>query len=212
MLNRRFLIALVLGAGVAVVGCSGGKGTTIEAGSPGAASASAQAPAAVPLPAAVSSPAAMPESAAVPAQAATGNIVQVAQSAGQFNTLLAAVQAAGLTSTLEGPGPFTVFAPTDAAFAKIPKATLDAVLADKATLTKILTYHVVPGTVMSNQITNGQTAQTVEGQPVTFTVSGGAVKVNDATVVKADVQAANGVIHAIDTVLMPPAATMPETR
>jgi uncharacterized surface protein with fasciclin (FAS1) repeats len=89
---------------------------------------------------------------------------------------------------------------------------LDAVLADKATLTKILTYHVLPGKVTSNQITNGQTAQTVEGQAVTFTVNGTTVKVNDATVVQADVQASNGVIHAIDTVLLPPAGTVPETR
>ncbi len=203
MLNRKTLTALVLGAGVALVACSGGKGTTIEAGASGAAPAEASAPAGAP---------AAPAPAAIPEQTPSGNIVQVAQSAGQFNTLLAAVQAAGLTSTLEGPGPFTVFAPTDAAFAKIPKSTLDSVLADKATLTKILTYHVLPGKVTSDQITNGQTAQTVEGQSVTFAVNGNSVKVNDANVVQADVLASNGVIHAIDTVLMPPAVTMPETR
>ena len=203
MLNRKTLTALVLGAGVALVACSGGKGTTIEAGASGAAPAEASAPAGAP---------AAPAPAAIPEQTPSGNIVQVAQSAGQFNTLLAAVQAAGLASTLEGPGPFTVFAPTDAAFAKIPKSTLDSVLADKATLTKILTYHVLPGKVTSDQITNGQTAQTVEGQSVTFAVNGNSVKVNDANVVQADVLASNGVIHAIDTVLMPPAVTMPETR
>ena len=203
MLNRKTLTALVLGAGVTLVACSGGKGTIIEAGASGAAPAEASAPAVTP---AATAPAAVPD------QTPSGNIVQVAQSAGQFNTLLAAVQAAGLTSTLEGPGPFTVFAPTDAAFAKIPKSTLDSVLADKATLTKILTYHVLPGKVTSDEITNGQTAQTVEGQSVTFAVNGNSVKVNDANVVQADVLASNGVIHAIDTVLMPPAVTMPETR
>ena len=201
---RRTFPVVVIAAAVAVSACGGGKPTTIEAAAPAAAP-----PAEVAAQAAVSAD----MSATLAQQAATGNIVQVAQSAGQFNTLLAAVQAAGLADTLAGPGPFTVFAPTDAAFAKIPKATLDAVLADKATLTKILTYHVLAQKVTSDQITNGQTAKTVEGQPLTFTVTGSTVKVNDATVVQADVQASNGVIHAIDTVLIPPAdGAIPETR
>jgi uncharacterized surface protein with fasciclin (FAS1) repeats len=194
---RRTLAPFAIAAGlVAVAACSGSPGTTIDAGAPAPAAAPAVAPAAAPA----------------PRQTSPGSIVQVAQSAGQFNTLVTALQAAGLVSTLEGPGPFTVFAPTDAAFAKIPSSTLNALLADKDQLTKVLTYHVVPGKVMASQISNGQSVATVEGQPVTFTVAGSSVKVNDATVVQADVAASNGVIHAIDTVLMPPAVTMPETR
>jgi transforming growth factor-beta-induced protein len=134
------------------------------------------------------------------------NIVEVATAAGSFNTLLAAVKAAGLVETLEGAGPFTVFAPTDAAFAKVPKAQLDALLADKTALTALLTYHVVPGRVMASAIlkTNGATPKTVNGQAVNITVRGGKVYVGGAQVVSADVQASNGVIHVIDTVLMPP--------
>lgn len=208
MRNRITLTTLAFaGSALLVAACGGSKGETITAVVPQAATV-----AAAPVPVAAPLPAQAPAAAPVPAQATAGNIVEVAQGAGQFNTLIAAVQAAGLTGTLERPGPFTVFAPTDAAFAKIPKATLDAVLADKSTLTKILTYHVLPANVTANQITNGGSAVTVEGQPVTFTVSGGTVKVNDATVVTADVQASNGVIHVIDSVLMPPTATMPETR
>jgi len=134
------------------------------------------------------------------------NIVEVATGAGSFNTLLAAVKAAGLVETLQGAGPFTVFAPTDAAFAKIPKAKLDALLADKTALTALLTYHVVPGRVMAADIvkTNGAMPMTVNGQAVDITVRGGKVYVGGAQVVGADVQASNGVIHVIDTVLMPP--------
>ena len=140
-----------------------------------------------------------------PHQGHTKNIVDVATSAGSFNTLLAAVKAAGLVETLQGDGPFTVFAPSDAAFAKIPKAKLDALLADKEALTALLTYHVVPGRVMAADIVKakGATPTTVNGQPVEITVSGGKVYVGSAKVVSADVQASNGVIHVIDTVLMP---------
>ncbi len=129
------------------------------------------------------------------------DIVQTAVQAGNFKTLVAAVQAAGLVDTLKGPGPFTVFAPTDEAFAKIPKATLDSLLADKAALTKVLTYHVVPGKVMAKDVAAGK-VKTVQGQELSVATSGG-VKVDQSQVVATDVIASNGVIHAIDTVLMP---------
>ena len=129
------------------------------------------------------------------------DIVDTAVKAGNFTTLVTAVKAAGLVDTLKGPGPFTVFAPTDAAFAKVPKATLDALLADKAALTKVLTYHVVPGKVMAADVKAGK-VKTVQGQELTITTTGG-VMVDNAKVVATDVAASNGVIHAIDTVLMP---------
>jgi len=134
------------------------------------------------------------------AQAA--DIVDTAKSAGSFNTLVTAVQAAGLVDTLKGPGPFTVFAPTDEAFAKIPKSKLDALLKDKAALTKVLTYHVVPGRVMAADVKPGA-VKTVEGAPLTISTKGGKVSVDKANVIKTDVLADNGVIHAIDTVVMP---------
>ena len=133
------------------------------------------------------------------AQAA--DIVDTAVAAGSFKTLVTAVQAAGLVETLKGPGPFTVFAPTDEAFAKIPKATLDALLKDKAALTKVLTYHVVPGKVMAKDVKAGP-VKTVQGSSFTVSTTGG-VKVDAANVVKTDIAADNGVIHVIDTVIMP---------
>ena len=136
---------------------------------------------------------------ALAAQAA--DIVDTAVSAGSFKTLVTAVQAAGLVDTLKGPGPFTVFAPTDEAFAKIPKAQLDALLKDKAALTKVLTYHVVPGKVMAADVKAGK-VKTVQGNELTVSTMGG-VKVDAANVVKTDVVASNGVIHVIDTVVMP---------
>ena len=129
------------------------------------------------------------------------DIVDTAVAAGNFKTLVAAVQAAGLVDTLKGPGPFTVFAPTDEAFAKIPKAKLDALLKDKKALTKILTYHVVAGKVMAADVKPGK-VKTVQGSTITLATKGG-VTVNKAKVVAADVKADNGVIHAIDTVIMP---------
>ncbi len=129
------------------------------------------------------------------------DIVDTAVKAGNFKTLVAAVQAAGLVDTLKGPGPFTVFAPTDEAFAKIPKATLDGLLKDKAALSKILTYHVVSGKVMAKDVKPGM-VKTVQGSDITLATAGG-VTVNGAKVVAADVAASNGVIHAIDTVIMP---------
>ena len=130
------------------------------------------------------------------------DIVDTAVSAGQFNTLATALQAAGLVDTLKGPGPFTVFAPTDAAFAKIPKADLDALLQDKAKLTAVLTYHVVAGKVMAKDVKPGAVT-TVEGDTFMVTVKGGKVMVDNATVVKTDIVADNGVIHVIDTVILP---------
>jgi len=129
------------------------------------------------------------------------DIVDTAVKAGNFKTLVAAVQAAGLVDTLKGPGPFTVFAPTDAAFAKIPKAQLDALLKDKAALTKVLTYHVVQGKVMAANVKAGQ-VKTVQGSELTVSTTGG-VMVDNAKVIATDVAADNGVIHAIDTVIMP---------
>ena len=129
------------------------------------------------------------------------DIVDTAVAAGNFNTLAAALKAGDLISTLKGKGPFTVFAPTDAAFAKIPKADLDALLKDKAKLKSVLTYHVVSGKVMSTDLKAGN-VKTVQGSNVMITTAGGAM-VNGAKVVAADVAADNGVIHAIDTVLMP---------
>lgn len=129
------------------------------------------------------------------------DMVDTAASAGNFKTLVAAVQAAGLVDTLKGPGPFTIFAPSDAAFAKIPKATLDGLLADKAALTKVLTYHVVPGKVMAADVKAGM-VKTVQGQDLTVSTASG-VMVDQSKVVATDVGASNGVIHVIDTVLMP---------
>jgi uncharacterized surface protein with fasciclin (FAS1) repeats len=130
------------------------------------------------------------------------DIVDTAVAAGSFKTLAAALQAAGLVETLKGKGPFTVFAPTDEAFAKIPKADLDALIADKAKLTRVLTYHVVAGRVMASDVVKLKDAKTVEGQMVRIDASNG-VMINDAKVVKADIEASNGVIHVIDTVILP---------
>ena len=129
------------------------------------------------------------------------DIVDTAVAAGSFKTLATALGAAGLVDTLKGKGPFTVFAPNDAAFAKIPKADLDALLKDKAKLTAVLTYHVVPGKVMAADVKAGK-VKTVQGSELTITTSNG-VMVNNAKVIKTDIVADNGVIHVIDTVLMP---------
>jgi uncharacterized surface protein with fasciclin (FAS1) repeats len=133
---------------------------------------------------------------------ATKDIVDTAVAAGSFKTLATALQAAGLVDTLKGKGPFTVFAPTDEAFAKIPKADLDALLKDKAKLAKVLTYHVVPGKVMARDVAALKQAKTVEGQSIRIDTSAG-VKVDGANVVKTDIEASNGVIHVIDSVILP---------
>ncbi|WP_407890496.1 fasciclin domain-containing protein [Scytonema sp. NUACC26] len=130
------------------------------------------------------------------------DIVDTAVNAGSFNTLVAAVKAANLVDTLKGAGPFTVFAPTDEAFAKLPEGTVDGLLQDIPKLTQILTYHVVPGKVTSSEVVKLDSAKTVEGSSVKIDASNG-VKVNDATVTTPDVTADNGVIHVIDKVLLP---------
>ena len=129
------------------------------------------------------------------------DIVDTAVGAGNFKTLATALTAAGLVDTLKGKGPFTVFAPTDAAFAKIPKADLDKLLADKAKLTAVLTYHVVPGKVMAKDVKAGK-VKTVQGGEITLATAGG-VTVDGAKVSATDIAANNGVIHAIDSVIMP---------
>lgn len=134
------------------------------------------------------------------------NIVETAVAAGDFNTLVEAVKAAGLVDTLSGPGPFTVFAPTDEAFAKVPEAVMDALMANKTLLTSVLTYHVVPGEVMSSDLKNGMSVNTVEGSNVKITIDSAGVMVDNARVINADIKASNGVIHVIDAVILPPAA------
>ncbi len=130
------------------------------------------------------------------------DIVDAAAAAGDFSTLATAIQAADLVSTLKGEGPYTVFAPTDEAFARLPEGQLDSLLKDKEKLANVLTYHVVPGKLMSADVVKVEEAATVQGQSLKVDTSEG-VKVDGATVIKADIVASNGVIHAIDTVLIP---------
>jgi uncharacterized surface protein with fasciclin (FAS1) repeats len=134
--------------------------------------------------------------------ASAADIVETAVSAGQFKTLVTALQEADLVDTLKGDGPFTVFAPTDAAFAKLPAGALDALLKDKSKLSAVLTYHVVPGKVMAAQVKPGD-VKTVQGQSLHVSTKGGSVMVDNATVTEADINASNGVIHVIDTVILP---------
>ena len=140
------------------------------------------------------------------ARATNQDIVDTAVGAGQFKTLAAALGAAGLVETLKRPGPYTVFAPTDEAFAKLPVGTVENLLKpeNKAKLTEILTYHVVPGDVKAEQVTKLDEAKTVNGAMVKVSTENGKVMINDATVVKADIEASNGVIHVIDKVILPP--------
>jgi uncharacterized surface protein with fasciclin (FAS1) repeats len=130
------------------------------------------------------------------------NIVEIATEAGSFKTLLKAAQAAGLVDTLSKGGPFTVFAPNDEAFAKLPAGTLDSLLKDKKKLAAVLTYHVVPGKVMAKDVVKLKKAKTVQGQEITIDTKAG-VKVDNAKVVKTDIEASNGVIHVIDAVILP---------
>jgi uncharacterized surface protein with fasciclin (FAS1) repeats len=134
--------------------------------------------------------------------ASAADIVETAISAGQFKTLVTALQQADLVDTLKGDGPFTVFAPTDAAFAKLPAGALDALLQDKSKLSAVLTYHVVPGKVMAAQVKPGE-VETVQGKPLSISTNGGSVMVDNAKVTKTDIAASNGVIHVIDTVILP---------
>jgi len=139
------------------------------------------------------------------APASTSNIVQTAVAAGSFTTLVAAVKAAGLAETLSGPGPFTVFAPTDDAFKKLPAGTVESLLKpeNKAKLVKILTYHVVPGMLMAKDVVGAKSLKTVEGQDLTVKVMGSMVHINGAMISKTDIVASNGVIHVIDSVILP---------
>ena len=146
----------------------------------------------------------VPFESAKAAERAENDIVDTAVAAGQFKTLVAAVQAAGLVETLKGKGPFTVFAPTDEAFAKVPKETLAALLKDKKALASVLTYHVVAGKVMAEDVVKLNSATTVQGKPVSIVVKDGKVTINGANVVKTDIVCSNGVIHVIDAVILPP--------
>jgi uncharacterized surface protein with fasciclin (FAS1) repeats len=156
-------------------------------------------------PAAPAAAPAAPATTTAPTATAPGTIVDVASSSTTFTTLVAALTEAELTETLGGTGPFTVFAPTDAAFAALPEGTVENLLKpeNRATLVKILTYHVVPGEITSDKIVAGE-VNTVEGSPVTLAVTAGKVTVGGANVTQADIEASNGVIHAIDKVIMPP--------
>jgi uncharacterized surface protein with fasciclin (FAS1) repeats len=150
----------------------------------------------------------LPPSMSAPAEeeammAETPDIVDIAVNDGRFSTLVTALQAANLVDTLKGEGPFTVFAPTDDAFNALPAGTLEGLLADIPALTNVLLYHVVPGKVMAADVVNLTSADTVLGQPVSISVDGDAVKVNDAQVVITDIEGKNGVIHVIDAVLVP---------
>ena len=176
------IAALALVAGLALAGCSSSSDSTAASASP-----------------------TMAASEAAAAPAAAGDIIDIASTTKGFSTLAAAVTAAGLVDTLKGTGPFTVFAPTDAAFAALPAGILDALLLpeNRDALIKILKYHVVAGAVMSGDITDGQVA-TLEGQKVTLSTDNGNYYVEAGTVVQADVVGSNGVIHAIDVVLLPP--------
>lgn len=132
------------------------------------------------------------------------DIVDTAIAAGNFTTLVQAVQEAGLVDTLKGEGPFTVFAPTDEAFAEIPEDELNALLADKTKLVAVLTYHVIPAKVMSADLADGMEATTVEGSNLTISIDDSGVMVDGAKVIQADIETSNGVIHVIDAVIMPP--------
>jgi uncharacterized surface protein with fasciclin (FAS1) repeats len=137
------------------------------------------------------------------AEASAADIVGVASSAGSFNTLLAAAKAAGLVDTLQSEGPFTVFAPTDDAFAKLPDGTVENLLANPDKLKQVLLYHVVPGKVTASEVVGLSSATTAQGSDIAIAVKGDTVMINNAKVIQADVMASNGVIHVIDTVIVP---------
>jgi len=191
---KRSIAIIVPALAIAIAACS-------AAASPSAVStaASTQSPAPTTAAAPSTAPSASPA-------AMTKDIVETATEAGSFKTLLTAVKAAGLVETLQGKGSFTVFAPTDAAFAALPAGTLDGLLKDPAALKKILLYHVVSGSVTSDKVVGLTSATSVEGSPIAIAVKDGTVYLNDsAKVVTPDVMASNGVIHVIDKVILPPA-------
>ncbi|WP_309739131.1 MULTISPECIES: fasciclin domain-containing protein [unclassified Chamaesiphon] len=194
-------IAATLGAAVVSTGLFVSISSYAQSGTPGTMTPSPAATPSTTTPGGMSNPGTAPAS-ATPAAGKT--IVSIAAGNKNFTTLVTALKAADLVETLSGEGPYTVFAPTNAAFAKLPKATLANLLkpANKEQLKKVLTYHVVSGTVTSKQLKSGPVA-TVQGGNVTVKISGKKVKINNANVVLADVKGSNGVIHAIDTVLIP---------
>ena len=190
---KRSIAFLVPALAIAIAACSAAASrgaSTTAASTTSPASTTAASPSAAPS----ASAAAMAE-----------DIVQTATEAGSFSTLLTAATAAGLVETLQGEGPYTVFAPTDEAFAALPAGTLEGLLADKEALKKVLLYHVVSGAVSSDQVVGLTSANSVEGSPIAIAVKDGMVYLNDsAKVVTADVMASNGVIHVIDKVILPP--------
>ena len=191
---KRSIALLVPALAIAIAACS-------SAASPSAAPTTA--PTATAAPTTAASPSIAPSASAA---AMAKDIVETATEAGSFKTLLTAVKAAGLVETLQGKGPFTVFAPTDAAFAALPAGTLDGLLKDPAALKKILLYHVVSGAVTADKVVGLTSATSVEGSPIAIAVKDGTVYLNDsAKVVTPDVMASNGVIHVIDKVILPPA-------
>ena len=191
---KRSVSLLLPALAIAIAACSG-------AASPSPSTTAAPVPS--PAPTAAASPSAAPSASAA---AMSKDIVETASEAGSFATLLTAATAAGLVETLQGEGPYTVFAPTDEAFAALPAGTLDGLLADKEALKKVLLYHVVSGAVTSDQVVGLTSADSVEGSPIAVAVKDGVVYLNDsAKVVTPDVMASNGVIHVIDQVLLPPA-------
>jgi len=191
---KRSIALLVPALAIAIAACSAAASPTV-------------APTTAPTPTAATTTAPAPSSAPSAAAATMAkDIVQTATEAGSFKTLLTAATAAGLVETLQGKGPFTVFAPTDAAFAALPAGTLDGLLKDPAALKKILLYHVVSGAVTADQVVGLTSATSVEGSPIAISVKDGAVYLNgSAKVVTPDVMASNGVIHVIDKVILPPA-------
>ena len=191
---KRSVSLLLPALAIAIAACSG-------AASPSPSTTAAPVPS--PAPTSAASPSAAPSASAA---AMSKDIVETASEAGSFATLLTAATAAGLVETLQGEGPYTVFAPTDEAFAALPAGTLDGLLADKEALKKVLLYHVVSGAVTSDQVVGLTSADSVEGSPIAIAVKDGVVYLNDsAKVVTPDVMASNGVIHVIDQVLLPPA-------
>ena len=190
---KRSIALLVPALAIAIAACS-------AAASPSAVPTAASTPS--PAATAAAAPSAMPSASAA---AMAKDIVQTATEAGSFKTLLTAVKTAGLVETLQGKGPFTVFVPTDAAFAALPAGTLDGLLKDPAALKKVLLYHVVSGSVTADKVVGLTSAMSVEGSPIAFSVKDGTVYLNDsAKVVTPDVMASNGVIHVIDKVILPP--------
>ncbi len=216
-MKRTRTAALVLATALAVAACGDepasptlGGNTTEGGSSAGSSATTAASGSSASTASTMASGSSTTGSASGSTPAADGTIVDVATEAGDFTTLLAAAQAAGLVETLSGPGPLTVFAPTDEAFATALEdlgLTADELLADTATLTSILTYHVVEGEVLSTDLTDGMMAPTVNGAELTVGITGSTVTIDEATVTTPDVMASNGVIHIVDGVLLPPAAS-----